>query len=163
MTRYGNRTPTFDELKESTLKLNINYQELQYTLVKESQKTTWLDLLSNVGGTLGLFTGFSFLSLVEILEILFEIFLSKINSCFCIQSKPLNPFIKVSPRIQAFIFRVFLDALQNIRSLCDAFVTITGTEPPRLKNKSLNLSLQYFYRIYPISLTVPYSSVPSST
>ena len=59
------------------LKLNINYQELAYTLVEESQKTTWLDLLSNVGGTLWLFTGFSFLSLFEFFEIIFEIALYK--------------------------------------------------------------------------------------
>jgi hypothetical protein len=99
MKRYGNRTPTFDQLKESILKLNINYQELQYTLVKESQKTTWLDLLSNVGGTLGLFTGFSFLSLVEVLEIIFEILHIKLKSSFCMKSKRQNTFIKVSPRI----------------------------------------------------------------
>jgi hypothetical protein len=73
MNRYGNRTPSYEELKVSLVKLNINFQSLQYTQVEESQKTTWLDLLSNVGGTLGLFTGFSFLSLVELLEIIFEI------------------------------------------------------------------------------------------
>jgi hypothetical protein len=72
MSRYGNRTPSYDELKGSLVKLNINFQSLQYTLVEESQKTTWLDLISNIGGTLGLFTGFSFLSLVEVLEIIFE-------------------------------------------------------------------------------------------
>jgi len=72
MSRYGNRTPSYDELKGSLVKLNINFQSLQYTLVEESQKTTWLDLISNIGGTLGLFTGFSFLSLVEFLEIIFE-------------------------------------------------------------------------------------------
>ena len=77
MRRYGNRTPTYDDLKNSIMKLNINYQELAYTLVEESQKTTWLDLLSNVGGTLGLFTGFSFLSVVEFFEIIFEIALYK--------------------------------------------------------------------------------------
>ena len=73
LKRYGNRTPSYDELKGSLVKLNINFQSLQYKLVEESQKTTWLDLISNIGGTLGLFTGFSFLSLVELLEIMFEI------------------------------------------------------------------------------------------
>jgi hypothetical protein len=82
MSRYGNRTPSYDELKGSLVKLNINFQSLQYTLVEESQKTTWLDLISNIGGTLGLFTGFSFLSLVEVLEIVFEICRVKSSNIF---------------------------------------------------------------------------------
>jgi hypothetical protein len=84
MSRYGNRTPSYNQLKRSLVKLNINYRDLQYTLVEESQKTTWLDLLSNVGGTLGLFTGFSFLSLVELLEIIFEICRVKRTNIFLI-------------------------------------------------------------------------------
>ncbi len=87
MSRYGNRTPSYDELKGSLVKLNINFQSLQYTLVEESQKTTWLDLVSNVGGTLGLFTGFSFLSLVELLEIIFEICRVKSLNLFNFKNK----------------------------------------------------------------------------
>ena len=72
LNKYGNITPTFDEMRESILKLNINYKELQYTLIEENQKTTNIDLISNIGGTLGLFLGVSFLSAVELIEILFE-------------------------------------------------------------------------------------------
>ena len=72
LERYGNQTPSYSDLKSSFLKLNINYQNLQYTLIEESQKTTWIDLVANIGGTLGLFLGLSFLSFVEFFEILFE-------------------------------------------------------------------------------------------
>jgi hypothetical protein len=87
LSRYGNRTPSYDELKGSLVKLNINFQSLQYTLVEESQKTTWIDLISNTGGTLGLFTGFSFLSLVELLEIIFEICRVKSSNLFNFKNK----------------------------------------------------------------------------
>ena len=64
----------------NVVKLNINYRDLQYTLVEESQKTTWLDLISNIGGTLGLFTGFSFLSLGDV-----AVSLAKFKT-FCVRS-----------------------------------------------------------------------------
>ena len=89
MSRYGNRTPKYEELKESILKLNINYQELEYTLIEESQKTTWIDLISNIGGTLGLFTGFSFLSVVEFFEIIFEIWRVKGRKIFALKNDNL--------------------------------------------------------------------------
>ena len=38
----------------------------------EEKKTELTDLVATIGGILGLFTGFSFLSLVEIFEIVFQ-------------------------------------------------------------------------------------------
>ena len=85
--KFGNKTPLFDELKESTLKLNINYEKLEYTLIREDQKTTLIDLISNVGGTLGLCLGMSFLSIVEIAEIGMEIVLSLLKKNKKLSSK----------------------------------------------------------------------------
>jgi hypothetical protein len=104
MSRYGNRTPSYDELKGSLVKLNINFQSLQYTLVEESQKTTWIDLISNIGGTLGLFTGFSFLSLVELLEIIFEICRVKSSNIFLFTKTNFKARI-----LQEFIIKKFLN------------------------------------------------------
>ena len=56
---------------------NIFYDSLSYKTIEESAKTGWIDLISNIGGTLGLFLGISLLSFGEILEILF-LFLSSI-------------------------------------------------------------------------------------
>ena len=46
---------------------------MKETVMSEQPKTTLSDLISTIGGILGLFTGFSFLSLVELLEIIDKI------------------------------------------------------------------------------------------
>lgn len=51
------------------------YQTLQYTLITQQPKLHLFDLISGIGGTLGLFIGISFVNLFEIGEILTEIFL----------------------------------------------------------------------------------------
>jgi hypothetical protein len=63
---------THQELKQSIAKVTIFYDELIHTIISEEVKMELADLISNAGGTLGLFTGFSFLSLVELFEIVFE-------------------------------------------------------------------------------------------
>ena len=70
---------TYDELKERSIALNIFYSNLNYLQISESPKTSLNDLMSNVGGTLGLYIGISFLSLIEIVEIVCEIFLTLFN------------------------------------------------------------------------------------
>jgi hypothetical protein len=68
-----NRTLTYESFKESNLALNIFYPSLKYTQLTESPKTSLIDLVSNVGGLLGIFLGFSIFSIVEILEIIARI------------------------------------------------------------------------------------------
>ena len=53
--------------------LNVYFPELKYTEVSETPKIGVISLISNIGGTLGLFLGISLLSFVEIVEIFFEI------------------------------------------------------------------------------------------
>ena len=57
--------------KNNSLVLNIFYDSLSYTRIDEIQKTRPIDLISNIGGTLGLFLGISVLSIGEIFEIIF--------------------------------------------------------------------------------------------
>ena len=52
------------------------YRSLKYTFISQAPKMLFFDMLSNVGGTLGLFVGLSFVSLFEILEIIIEIIFS---------------------------------------------------------------------------------------
>ena len=65
--------------KGSMLSLNIYYDSLSYTTITETAKTEWIDLISNIGGTLGLFIGISFLTFGEIFEIIILHFLSLIE------------------------------------------------------------------------------------
>ena len=64
---------TFEEYKTYYYSVNIFYVTTQYTLISESPQMTFTGLLTNLGGSLGMFLGFSVFSLLEVFEILFEI------------------------------------------------------------------------------------------
>lgn len=64
---------TPDYLKKTILALRVYYNELSYEHVIEMEKISMVDLVSNIGGTLGLFLGLSFLSLVEIFDVLLQL------------------------------------------------------------------------------------------
>ena len=73
------------ELNQKIIWLLIYYEDLSYTQIIQIPKMTLPDLVSNVGGILGVFLGISLLSFVEILEFLVEVLLilrkkSKINA-----------------------------------------------------------------------------------
>ena len=53
-------------LRENLVYLDIYYEDLKYTLVEESRSDYEVDLLSDMGGTFGLWLGMSLWSLVEI-------------------------------------------------------------------------------------------------
>ena len=64
---YANLTRTFYGIR-------VFYEDLRYTWINQQVKIELFGLVSNVGGILGLFIGFSFVSLMEIFEIIFEFF-----------------------------------------------------------------------------------------
>lgn len=64
---------SYEKIKKSFLQVNIFYNTLEYKSIIEIENVTLFDLISNIGGILGLFLGVSFLSFVELLEILIEI------------------------------------------------------------------------------------------
>ena len=51
----SNNNLTLDYLRKSVLGVFIYYSELKYTLISEHEKILFVDLVSNIGGTLGLF------------------------------------------------------------------------------------------------------------
>ena len=57
---------TYELFKESYLALNIFYPSTQFTKITISPKTSVIDLISNVGGSIGIFLGFSMFSIFEI-------------------------------------------------------------------------------------------------
>ena len=52
---------------------NVYYENLQYTVIDQIAQMNVFDLISNIGGNLGLFIGISFLSFAELIELLVEI------------------------------------------------------------------------------------------
>jgi hypothetical protein len=58
---------------ENVISFSIYYESLEYTLIDQKSKMNVFDLISNIGGNLGLFIGISFLSLAEFIELLIEI------------------------------------------------------------------------------------------
>ena len=59
--------------------VSISYAKKSYDLIKQIPKMKAFDLVSSVGGTLSLFIGISFLTFVELIEILFEIAIIYLN------------------------------------------------------------------------------------
>ena len=81
-SQISNNT-AYDILKKSLVSINVFYSDLKYTSVSQIPKVSLEDLISNIGGTLGLFIGISFLSFIEIFDmilvILFVLFGKKPN------------------------------------------------------------------------------------
>ncbi|XP_021340130.1 acid-sensing ion channel 1-like [Mizuhopecten yessoensis] len=58
---------------DNFLGVNIYFEDVNYEVITESAKYDEFQLLSNIGGTLGLFVGASVLSFVEIIQMLLEV------------------------------------------------------------------------------------------
>jgi acid-sensing ion channel 2 len=65
-----NDTELIEFCNKGFLKVIVSYENLYYTLVDEVPAMTLNDLFGNLGGQLGLFIGISFLSLVELIELI---------------------------------------------------------------------------------------------
>jgi hypothetical protein len=64
---------TYENLSKTFFGIRVYYQDLKYTLISQHPKIETFDLISSVGGTLGLFLGFSFISFLELFEVLAEL------------------------------------------------------------------------------------------
>jgi hypothetical protein len=62
--------------------IKVFYRNLKFTYISQKPKMLFFDVLSNVGGTLGLFVGLSFVSLFEIIEILLELIFTLLSRFF---------------------------------------------------------------------------------
>ena len=59
-------------LAQNTLAFNVFFNDLEYTQIEESPVNDLVDLVANVGGTVGVFIGISILSLAEVIEFFIE-------------------------------------------------------------------------------------------
>ena len=75
-----------DRYRDSHLSLNIYYNSFYYTVIEEVVKIEMVDLISGIGGIIGLFIGCSVLSIAEIFELIFLVIeaLFKRDKVFCI-------------------------------------------------------------------------------
>jgi hypothetical protein len=64
---------TIDEFRKANLVLNIFYPSKEYTEIREVPKMSIIDLISNLGGVLGIFLGFSIFSFIEMFEIMIRV------------------------------------------------------------------------------------------
>ncbi len=61
-------------LNNCQVQLHIYYEDLKYTYISQEAKLEFLGLISNIGGSLSLFVRISFISFLELFELLAEIF-----------------------------------------------------------------------------------------
>jgi len=61
---------SIENYKKYFLMINVFYPYLEYTEITESPKFTLIDLISQAGGSLGMFCSFSLFHFIEIVEIL---------------------------------------------------------------------------------------------
>ncbi|XP_040276454.1 acid-sensing ion channel 5 isoform X2 [Bufo bufo] len=61
-------------MRNNLVYIDIKYQELNYKITKQQKAVTSSELLSDVGGQMGLFCGASVITIIEVLEFLFTNF-----------------------------------------------------------------------------------------
>jgi hypothetical protein len=92
---YSNATnASYEDIRNNVLSLNIYYDTLSYMQISEKEKLSTVELVSNLGGTLGLFLGISFLSFVELADLALQICLS----LSCTKSKKKSNMIFVNEK-----------------------------------------------------------------
>jgi len=74
LTKLWPQKKVFENLSiENYVSFTIYYEKLEYTVIDQIAQMNEFDLISNIGGNLGLFIGISFLSFAELIELLVEI------------------------------------------------------------------------------------------
>lgn len=86
---------TIEELRSSVLALNVYYPSLSFQSFSEVEKVSMVDLVAGIGGTLGLFLGVSFLSFIELFDLVFCLIIA-----FHQRSKNKNSIIPVASKAQ---------------------------------------------------------------
>lgn len=72
-TKFTTNNVTYESLKSNMAQLSVYYGDLGYEKYDEIEDMSWIDLISSIGGTLGLFLGMSFLSFVELVDVVLQI------------------------------------------------------------------------------------------
>mgnify|MGYP001810049906 CR=1 FL=1 len=63
---------TYENVRQSVAHVRFSFADIEYTVVEEVASKTLVELLADMGGTLGLFVGASLLTFVEFVELALE-------------------------------------------------------------------------------------------
>ena len=80
--KYDIDASTYETFRKHFYALNFFYPVTQYTLITESPRITLVSLLSSLGGSLGMFLGFSLFSIVEVVELIVKILVALCKKSF---------------------------------------------------------------------------------
>lgn len=87
---YSNQS-WYEVVTKSVVRFNVFYDSLSLLEVSEKPNFTFVDLISSMGGTFGLFLGISVLSVLELVEFVFEVILVTWNRRKIRQSNRIDP------------------------------------------------------------------------
>ncbi|XP_043914086.1 amiloride-sensitive sodium channel subunit gamma-like [Protopterus annectens] len=76
------------KMRDNLVKVVVYYQQLNYELIEEEPSITEIDLISNMGGLIGLWVGFSVCTIAEFFELFVDILLYFIHRCLRAPTKP---------------------------------------------------------------------------
>lgn len=71
--KASNVTSTLSEARRNLARVHIFYKSMTVEVIAQRPRYQFKDLISNVGGSLGLFTGISLLTLVEFVKLMFDL------------------------------------------------------------------------------------------
>ncbi|XP_070542004.1 amiloride-sensitive sodium channel subunit beta-like isoform X2 [Ptychodera flava] len=79
-----------DLLRQNVLKLQVYFRDLHYSETIQSPSYTSLDLLSDIGGNLGLWIGLSVLTLLEFIEFTYDMIYLLLLRCITRKRSPMD-------------------------------------------------------------------------
>jgi len=68
------RFKTYENVSKTFFSIKVYYENLKYTLISQHHKTESFALISEIGGILGVFLGFSIINVLELFELFYELF-----------------------------------------------------------------------------------------
>jgi len=71
--QFSDTFKTYENVTKTFYSISVYYEDLKYTLISQEPKIELFGLISNIGGTFSLFLGFSFVTLLELFRVIFEI------------------------------------------------------------------------------------------
>ena len=79
MSTYDNQTLSDQAIRSGLTKVNLYYDELSYIEITEAPAMNQVALMAAIGGFMGMFLGMSFMTLVELVDIVFRIVYKQIG------------------------------------------------------------------------------------
>ena len=79
LSTYDNQTLSDQAIRSGLTKVNLYYDELSYIEITEAPAMNQVALMAAIGGFMGMFLGMSFMTLVELVDIVFRVVYKQIG------------------------------------------------------------------------------------